>query len=357
MLSGRIPSLDGIRAFSVLLVLVGHFAYSSGSPFRNNWLTDTYAHHGVRIFFVISGFLITTLLVREREKTGRIDLKQFYLRRAYRILPVAYLYMIVVTLLYYGSFTAQELTLSFTYLSSYALDLPWCLSHLWSLSVEEQFYLIWPVAAALGAMLPRRFAWLAIVIAPIFRFVLHKEGMYRGTLWYFPSVADSLASGCLLAIYQPRLQHFRSFFAWKGFPLIWVATLSLPILAQFLIYSGRIVFLWPLPQILGHSAITLFNFGMMLCIQSAVVAPPRILNATVPVWIGTLSYSLYIWQMPFTNPNVYSWATTFPANMVLAFLAAAISYYAVEKPFLRLREHRAEPAAPPTTALEPVHES
>jgi len=320
------------------MVLLGHFSYSAGAPIGNTWWTDAYAHYGVRIFFVISGFLITTLLEREREKTGRINLKQFYLRRAYRILPVAYLYMIVMALVFYGSFTARELTLAFTYLSSYAVNFPWNLSHLWSLSVEEQFYLIWPVAAVLGAVLARRFALLAIVVAPVFRYLLGKHGMYLGAWGSFPSVADSIASGCLLALCQPRLQHLRSFFAWRGFPLIWLGTLSVPLLAHFLIGSGRILFLWPLPQVLGHSAITIFNFGIVLCIQSAIVAPPRILNAAIPVWIGTLSYSLYIWQMPFANPGVNSWLTTFPANIVLAFLAATVSFYFIEKPFLKLRE-------------------
>jgi peptidoglycan/LPS O-acetylase OafA/YrhL len=325
------------------MVLLGHFAYSAGAPIRNSWWTDAYAHYGVRIFFIISGFLITTLLEREREKTGRIDLKQFYLRRAYRILPVAHIYMIVMALVFYGSFTTRELTLAFTYLSSYAWNMSWSLSHLWSLSVEEQFYLIWPVAAAVGVVSSRRFALLAIVVAPVFRYLLGKHGAHLGVLGSFPSVADSIASGCLLALCQPRLQHLRFFFAWRGFTLIWVGTLSIPILAHFLIGSGRILFLWPLPQVLGHSAITIFNFGIVLCIQSAIVAPPRILNAAIPVWIGTLSYSLYIWQMPFANPGVNSWATTFPANIVLAFLAATVSFYAIEKPFLKLRERSTQP--------------
>jgi peptidoglycan/LPS O-acetylase OafA/YrhL len=343
MSSTRIPSLDGIRALSVLMVLVGHFAYSAGSPVRNSWWTDTYAHYGVRIFFVISGFLITTLLERERGKTGKIDLKQFYLRRAYRILPVAYTYIIVVALFSRGAFGARELTLAFTFLSSYAVDLPWRLSHLWSLSVEEQFYLVWPVAAALGGALSRRFALFAIIFSPIFRFALNKHGMYLGALWFFPSVADSLASGCLLALYQPKLRCLRSFFSWRGFPLIWAITLLIPVFAHLLLHSRQTLLIWPLPQFLGHSAISIFNLGVVLCIQSAIVAPPRLLNARIPVWIGTLSYSLYLWQMPFANAHVHSWATTFPANIVLAFLAAVASFYAVEQPFLRLRKRRAQP--------------
>ena len=93
-LSGHIPSLDGLRAFSVLLVLIGHVAATQGAPL---WLDKpaitSLGNIGVRFFFLISGFLITTLLLREHARTGRIDLGQFYLRRAYRILPAAFAYI------------------------------------------------------------------------------------------------------------------------------------------------------------------------------------------------------------------------------------------------------------------------
>jgi peptidoglycan/LPS O-acetylase OafA/YrhL len=198
--AGRIPSLDGLRALSILLVLVGHLAYSTGAPIRESWLTAAYAHHGVRIFFIISGFLITTLLLREREKAGSVDLKQFYIRRAYRILPVAYIYLFAVTIVFYNSLQKGELVLAYTYLSSYGHNLPWVLSHLWSLSVEEQFYFVWPALVALGSTLPRRLVWTAIVISPLCRFVLDKNGLYQGAMFFFPSISDSLASGCLLAL-------------------------------------------------------------------------------------------------------------------------------------------------------------
>ena len=211
--SSRIPSLDGIRALAIILVCVGHFAYNAG--FR--WWTDLYAHYGVRIFLVLSGFLITTLLKREREETGTINLKRFFIRRAYRILPAAYAYMILVSIVFGDSFTSKDLFVTFTYLSSY-FHLPWLLSHLWSLSVEEQFYLLWPAAMALGIMLARRFAFGAIVFAPVFQFAMAKIGLALAAFYCFPSVADSLAAGCLLAIYQTKLEKYRSFFAWRGFP-------------------------------------------------------------------------------------------------------------------------------------------
>jgi peptidoglycan/LPS O-acetylase OafA/YrhL len=340
MSSSRIVSLDGLRALSIFLVLFDHFSYSNGFPIRHNGITDDYAHYGVRIFFVISGFLITTLLLRERDQNGTINLTQFYIRRAFRILPISYVYLIMLAILFHKSLTPKQLTIAFTYLSSYDVHLPWVLSHLWSLSVEEQFYLVWPLVMALGVVVSRRFAFVAMVIAPLFRFVMKRTSLPLAAVYFFPAVIDSLAAGCLLALYQPEALRHRSFFAWRGFPLIWAFTLSIPALK---LYSDAFLF-WPLPQIIHNSALTVFNFGIVLCIQNAITVRPRILNHPIVVWIGMLSYSLYLWQMPFTNPNAHSWATTFPQNLIVTFLAAVISLYAIEKPFLRMRERRKENA-------------
>jgi hypothetical protein len=92
--SQRIPSLDGLRAISILAVLFGHVAYACHFQ---NWITGTYAHYGVRVFFVISGYLITTLLLEEESRLGSISLSRFFLRRTFRIFPVAYLYLLAMT--------------------------------------------------------------------------------------------------------------------------------------------------------------------------------------------------------------------------------------------------------------------
>jgi peptidoglycan/LPS O-acetylase OafA/YrhL len=343
----RIPSLDGLRAFSILAVCVCHFAMSPGFPVQPNWWTFIYAHCGVRLFFVISGFLITSLLMQEREKTGAVDLKQFYLRRACRILPATYVYVAVVAVIYYQSLSGTDLILAVTYLSSYSVHIPWVLGHLWSLSVEEHFYLIWPIAMARRVMSARTLAITAVIAAPVFRYALVKHGSYLGSMQFFPSVADALAAGCLLALYQLQLQKHRSFFAWRGFPLIWALTLSIPVLFH---YSYLLRF-WPLPQLVQVSALSAFNLGAALCIQNAITARPRVLNTPIMIWIGSLSYSLYLWQMPFTNPDTPSWATTFPQNLGLTLLAAMASYYIIEQPFRKLREPRRRPVPQPRAPL------
>ena len=307
---------------------------------------DLYAHYGVRIFLVISGFLITTLLRREQERTGTIDLRQFYVRRAYRLLPAAYLYLVIVTIIYHQSLPYKYVVAAYLYLTSYALHSPWVLMHLWSLSVEEQFYLLWPAALALGVVAGRRFAISAVAIGPVVRLVL--SGVwFLGTLWSFPAVADSLAAGCLLALYHSEFEKRRSFFEWRGFPLIWALTLLMPLLHQ---YHYMMKF-WHFSGLIQVSAITIFNLGIVLCIQNAITVRPRFLNSPVLVWIGNLSYSLYLWNMPFTNPDVSSWATTFPQNLILTVLAATASFYAVEQPIRKLREHRSKQARIRTSAV------
>ena len=342
MAVSRIPSLDGLRASSISLVLVAHFAYSAGFPIEHSWWTDLYAHYGVRIFFVISGFLITTLLRREQERTGTISLKQFYIRRAYRLLPAAYVYLIAVTIIFHQSLPYKYVLAAYLYLTSYALHSPWPLMHLWSLSVEEQFYLLWPAAMAFGLIAARRLAYGALVFALVARFVFLQGVWPEGGLWSFPAVADSLAAGCLLALYQPWLSKHRSVFTWRGFPLIWAVTFSIPVVHHY----HYVLHFWHIAGLVQMSALPLFNLGIVLSIQNAITVRPRFLNTPMVIWIGNLSYSLYLWQMPFTDPNVRSWATTFPQNVILTLLAATISFYAIEQPIRKLGERKAKPKRP-----------
>src|ERR1700753_2781860 len=144
----NIPSLDGLRTISVVLVMLGHLYGTRGYP--QDAITrqaGRFAHFGVEVFFVISGLLITTLLLKEREQTGRIDLVNFYLRRTFRIFPAAFFYITVVAIVAHPGY----LRYAYTYTMCYASQArPWLLGHLWSLSVEEQFYLLWPAALILG---------------------------------------------------------------------------------------------------------------------------------------------------------------------------------------------------------------
>ena len=331
--ASRIPSLDGLRALSISLVLLGHLAGTRHFPIQSPNLMARYADVGVRIFFLISGFLITTLLLREQEATATVRLKEFYVRRAYRILPAAYFYMVVVSVVFHAALSPKDLVLAFTYLTCYSLYRPWILGHLWSLSVEEQFYMLWPLTVREGAVAARRVAIGVIVCSPLLRFVLSVTGHGLGNESYFPLVADAIATGCVLALLQSVLGRYRSFFLWVGFPVIWALTLALPIL--FWSHGRRY-------SVLG---LPLLHTGLALCIQNAMVARYRLLNARPVVWIGALSYSLYLWQEPFLNRYSTAWYTGFPENISLAALAAALSYYLIERPALRWRDKTTRGAA------------
>ena len=132
----RIPSLDGVRAISILLVVLGHLAKSRHAP-QIFW--EYYADTGVRIFFVISGFLITTILSKEHTRTSTISLRTFYLRRAYRIFPAAVVFILVMVVAYWRELRWYNIAAAFLYVANFDYTRPWIFGHLWSLSVEEQF--------------------------------------------------------------------------------------------------------------------------------------------------------------------------------------------------------------------------
>jgi peptidoglycan/LPS O-acetylase OafA/YrhL len=173
----RIPSLDGVRAISILLVIAGHWTETHTTGVKAD-IAGAFANLGVRIFFVLSGYLITRLLLEEQATTGEISLRQFYLRRARRILPASLFFMLTVFIWYHRELRWQHALAALLYVTNFDPGHPWFLGHLWSLSVEEQFYFLWPAvfkkwqahrAPILGSdrlradlshsLPPRRMAW------------------------------------------------------------------------------------------------------------------------------------------------------------------------------------------------------
>jgi peptidoglycan/LPS O-acetylase OafA/YrhL len=318
MADRRIPSLDGLRAISICMVFLGHLYGTTNYP--KNALThflNEYAHAGVQIFFVISGFLITTLLLREREKTGRIDFFAFYRRRTLRIFPAAFFYITVVAVVAHPGYLGY----AYSYMMCYAgQGRPWLLGHLWSLSVEEQFYLIWPFVLAFGFSRKERIGLIALLLAPIARLIFWQFGMHDIDE-YFPAVADSLVAGCLLAFYKPILQRRCM---WLTQPLVFLVLAALTVSIPFMLPRVRMqIFLGGLPPII----IALFIFV-------AIERRDWVLNNRVTYALGVLSYSLYLWQQAFLNRASTQWWTAFPVNILLTFACAVGSYYIVERPFL-----------------------
>ena len=146
--SSRIPSLDGLRAISIGMVLTAHLAASVTALEHRPLLLYTIGNgnRGVSVFFVISGFLITSLLLKERELTGKISLRDFYLRRAFRILPPFWVFLACIAVIWKLRIIETSWTnlgVALIFLRDY-IPGDWWTGHSWSLSVEEQFYLLWP---------------------------------------------------------------------------------------------------------------------------------------------------------------------------------------------------------------------
>jgi peptidoglycan/LPS O-acetylase OafA/YrhL len=319
----RIPSLDGIRAFSVLFVILGH----AGKTLPSFLLPITYfADFGVRTFFVISGYLITGLLLRRA--TGGIHLGRFYMRRSLRIFPAAYFYMAVMTFVGWAELSRTNIITALTYTQDFSPHPQWLFGHLWSLGVEEQFYFLWPFL--LLAFHRRGIAILlgVICVVPLANIaVIATQNPLYGRAFF--CVADALAVGCLAAVVgdgSPALNRIvegRWVWAIAAATLFsaWAVNLKYPLTISVL------------RTLIWRPAI---HFGIALTLLRAVRRPPWLLNNVVIVWIGTLSYSLYLWQQPFANSS--AWYTAFPIGIIFAFACAVVCHYLVERPFLTLRD-------------------
>jgi peptidoglycan/LPS O-acetylase OafA/YrhL len=349
----NIPSLDGMRAISILLVIVAHSAQNF-----SRWIKiplGTYllfAHTGVSVFFVISGFLITSLLLKELHATGTIGLKRFYLRRAFRIFPPFYFYLgIIFVLALVGVFHTPLRAFFFAaiYTSNYYLGPGGDflgLQHIWSLSVEEQFYLLWP--AALLLLGKRRGIYLAgflILISPWSRLVTyfalapeHRALVDR----MFHSSIDTIMFGCLLALLWQNDRFNR---------LLRMGTSSWSM-------AGAVFFLFLVDPLLdlrfGGSYSLLIGMtleGISICLITIYVVrrpgtlPGRVLNTPLLRHIGVISYSLYLWQNILTGEA----GQYFPLDLVAILACAEFSYWAVERPSLRLRDRlgKRTPSGPP----------
>lgn len=320
----RIASLDGARAVSIALVVVGHWAELR---FHSD-VAGAFANFGVRIFFVISGYLITTLLLRERAKTESICVREFYVRRAYRILPAAMVFMAVAFALFWRELRWYHMAAAVFYLANFDFTHPWYLGHLWSLSVEEQFYLLWPAVLKRWHRHRAKILLGVVVFAPVYRVLCHLGGLHGKADETFPAVADVLAIGCLLAIVGGRVRHIGKSLALA----MCAAVILVPTYWGLLGFhsNGILLFvLWPIM----HVSIA----GLILHV---VRTPYRWLNARPVIWLGQISYSLYLWQQLF----VFGTAGRPWYGVIAAVGAASASYYFVERPMLRLREKRARGA-------------
>jgi peptidoglycan/LPS O-acetylase OafA/YrhL len=298
---------------------------------------------GVHIFFVISGFLITTLLSEELARAGAISLRLFYARRALRIFPPFYFFLATIAVgTWIGFFKVPLRSFLFaaTFTLNYIVNGVWLTGHLWSLSVEEQFYLVWPLTLKLAGL--KRALWIAgalVVAGPPFCLVVGvvSPGFAFHLVKSFPFVAVAIAAGCVLSGTLPWLRRQERVMRWVASP--W-GDLAIPLVLAMELGFDHV-----------QLSIGVMETAQSLCICYAIVRytefpnglVARLLNIPVIAFVGKLSYSLYLWQQVFLSPSGAGVLQGFPLNIAASFACACVSYYAIELPTAGMRK-RLRPA-------------
>lgn len=341
-----IPSLDGLRAVSIALVIIAHVATDEFSGVR------ALGSLGVRVFFVISGFLITTLLIAEKERTGTIDLARFFLRRTLRIFPPYYFYIGVVAILLalgVGSAPNVRFLPALTYTTNWFSPRAGWLGHSWSLSVEEQFYLCWPFCIVLVGMVRARSAAIAVLLfssaVRCLIYVLTKDGLKADGFNF-----DFIAAGCLLALLEPEIRdsaRWRRLLQGFAFPALAIVALLLHLL---FVDQIRWRFLAEMVVIQPVQAVCLALF-LAWCVARPESAMGRVLNTRILRRLGVASYSIYLWQQLFVGDEV---VLPWYGKVACALAAGAAGYIVVEKPVLALRKRIEPPPSSASAARNPV---
>ncbi len=340
------PALDGLRALAVVLVLCFHGGFT--------WMTGAYV--GVSVFFTLSGYLITSLLLVEHDRTGRIDLRGFYTRRVKRLLPASLVLLAVVVIAaafgawrwdraltrdVLGSALQVENWVKLFGDASYAdlvnasLGRVAPLEHYWSLSIEEQFYWVWPlvmlavvrrarshrgVTAAVGAM-----AVAGAVAAPVIAAVWGADAAY----WSTPARMGEILVGAALAAVLHR-----------GRPVPRVAGWMAPLPLVVVLIAAVT---WPAASGPAYRGwLPVFALGSAALIAGLQIDGPvrRLLSLRPVVWVGTISYGVYLYHWPIfavvTADRVsLDGAALFGLRVALTVAAAVVSYRLIERPIRR----------------------
>ncbi|MDR3416050.1 MAG: acyltransferase [Nevskia sp.] len=336
----RIEALDGLRAISILIVLFGHGAHTTGAPRLLRPMLNM-GIVGVDLFFVISGFIITQLLLRER-RGGSISLASFWLRRALRILPpfaaaCGGLALAATAGLMNWSWPSFFGAVTFTK-NTPLFGGDWFFGHFWSLSVEEQFYLLWPLLFMLAAPLTASTQAVSAVLlaSPVLAWMCARYWQpLQNVLPFIPY----LAVGCLLSLRRWRSRTFPPDSSRRTRLLRLAAVVPLGFGCAYLKGEHRWVALT-----IPAEAVLLPLCAFMLVDEC--VRPDGLLKGLLTVaalrWLGAVSYSLYLWQQLFLGPeDAYTgpwfW-NRWPQNLLAALASGVLAHLLVERPCVRLKQ-------------------
>jgi peptidoglycan/LPS O-acetylase OafA/YrhL len=339
--AGRVKELDGLRAVAVSMVVLGHCnsvllggGHDIWLPFRI--IGDGFT--GVLIFFVLSGFLITRILLAEIRKTGTLSLTRFYWHRAVRILPASYTYIIVtciIAVLGIARVSVSQIVTAALHMWNYKSVLgvagppqgEQTLGHFWSLALEEQFYWVWPILILLISSHRPRFLIAVILAMPVVRVVSYVlfPDLRDHLSAMFHTAIDPIAMGALLACFEDRAA-------------MWASRVSSRMIAAIVTLLFIVA---PLMRILLRGMWTI-TYGAT--IESAAAAALIALLAYRPdhwtakitrlrpfQYVGMISFSLYLWQQMFCIKGA-PFESPFYISVPAALVAASVSFYAIERP-------------------------
>jgi peptidoglycan/LPS O-acetylase OafA/YrhL len=349
-----IPTLDGWRAFAICVVMLQHGA-DQITDFFGDWiepLTDVFKQNGrfgVYTFFAISGYLICSRLLNEETRRGSIDLKSFYIRRVFRIVPPYFTYLAVIGILTVMGILSVPLgkwLSAFLFIHNYWLGGSWYMGHLWSLAIEEHFYIIWPILLFwLGRSRSLRAGFAIIIGVSIWRFIDLAFGVTAGSSIRFDDRTDvhfdGLMWGCVFAILCLDAGNRQRIAALTAGWRYWVIAVVL-VITQVVNAEN------PLIQSVQLAARPMFVATLVV---GTVVCPwrryGRLLELRWLRWLGRISYSLYLWQQLFLVWDGFdvpelSKVQVFPISFACALACAVLSYKFIELPMMAIGRRKVE---------------
>lgn len=347
------PAFNGLRAIAAMLVIADHCHVPGfGSGF-----------FGVDLFFVLSGFLITRLLVDEFDARGRIDLPGFYLRRFLRLGPPLLLLLaayLAVAPIAWPQFAllehVRDAALAGFYLSDYARAYwlhPKVLMHTWSLSIEEHFYLLWPFAILLLARVNTRWRIAGLfglyLLATAWRMFEYEHTDWETTYFRFDTRMSGLIAGALLAVSLTHINKIPDETA-NAFGVLACAALIPCLATGFWLAPGALLWMTTLVEI-AAAALLIAASVQTSWVSSLLSVPPL-------VGVGIISYGLYLWHYPaavFFRVQL-PWYQTTPIVLIFAFVVATASYVIVERPLQRFRRSLSARRRAPGEATEAANE-
>ena len=342
------PALDGLRGVAILLVILSH----AHVPLFEG------AFFGVDLFFVLSGYLITSLLLMEMQSAGRLDYWRFYRRRFFRLMPALALFLGTYCLV--APFLWPDLTdiysdalVSILYLADYGIaffDSPDTLLHMWSLSVEEHFYLIWPPLLVLVLRFtPTGKAWRAIallwLLSSLWRifWVLEGQQFYEIFFRFDTRVSGLFAGALLAALLVEKPQFYETMRAQRSYAM-WLP-LAVPLLMA-LEWDNHDAMIWGIPVVECAAVVVL------LAVHQHRGLVYEMLTAPVLMKLGQWSYGIYLWHYPVVRylRADYSWPVVVVAGLAISTLLAALSFYTIERWAMRMRDAGKPPLKPAEAA-------